>query len=196
VIPPPSEDLGTEEREQARRRLGITGLLVVFAGVRRDYKGADVLYAAAPSIGANVEHVTIAFVGPGEPMRPIRGVSIVDAGEVDQPTMGDWIRAADVLALPSLYEACSIVVLEAWSAGVPVVVSDIPTLACQVEASGGGVAVPRDPEQVADAIIGLLEDPERRRALGVSGRAYWEAHCPIGGIVTAHEELYARLAES
>ena len=70
---------------------------------------------------------------------PLAGVDVRDAGEVDTGTMADWIRAADVLVLPSLHEICPIVVLEAWSAAVPVVVSDIPPFGtysrCRAEAS-------------------------------------------------------------
>ncbi len=195
VIHPPSADRGIGRREEARARLRIGGHLVLFAGARRWYKGADILRSAAPAIAAQVASTTIAFVGPGEPIRPARGAKMIDAGEVDDETMGDWIRAADVLVLPSLYEACSIVVLEAWSAGVPVVVSDIPTLSYQVRASNGGVAVPRDPQRVAEAVVDLLRDPGRRARLGAAGRAYWEDHCPIEKVIAAHEDLYARLVE-
>jgi len=193
VIPPPSNDLGTSGRTAARERLRIFGPLAVFAGVRRDYKGADILHAAAPAIGARVEDATVAFVGPGPALSALPGITIRDTGEVDASTMADWIRAADVLVLPSLYESCSIVVLEAWSAGVPVVTSDIPALKHLVDVSGAGVTVPRHPDPLAAAVADLLHDDTRREALGRSGRAFWQTHCALETIVAAHEELYARL---
>jgi len=195
VIPPPSDDLGTTGREAARERLQISGPLAVFAGVRRHYKGADVLYAAAPAIGARVENATIAFVGPGPALDAVPGIDIRDAGEVDSATMADWIRAADVVVLPSQHEIFPIVILEAWSAGVPVVTSDIPALRHLVDVSGAGVATPRNPDSLAAAVAGLLDDDTRRQTLGRSGRAYWQANCSLDTIVAAHEKLYARLAD-
>jgi phosphatidylinositol alpha-1,6-mannosyltransferase len=194
VIPPPSDDLGTGGREKARERLRITGPLVVFAGVRRDYKGADILYAAAPSIGARVADATIAFVGPGPALGAVPGITIRDEGEVDASTMADWIRAADVVVLPSLHEIFPIVILEAWSAGVPVVTSDIPALEHLVDVSGAGVTAPRNPAPLAAAVSDLLHDDDRRQTLGRSGRAYWQASCGLDTVAAAHEELYARLA--
>jgi len=196
VIPPPSDDFGASGREEARERLQITGPLAVFAGVRRDYKGADILYAAAPSIGARVADATIAFVGPGPALGAVPGIDIRDAGEVDASTMADWIRAADVVVLPSLHEIFPIVILDAWSAGVPVVTSDIPALQHLVDVSGAGVTAPRNPDSLAAAVSELLHDDARRRSLGRSGRAYWQENCDLDTIVAAHEELYARLAET
>lgn len=196
VIPPPSDDLGTTGRERARRRLEIAGRLVVFAGVRRSYKGADILYAAAPLIGAAVTGVTIAFVGPGRPIGPVPGVEIRDTGEVGTETIWDWIRAADVVALPSLHEICPLVVLEAWSAGVPVVVSDIPALRHLIRESGAGIAVARHASTVSTAIVRLLRDDVERRTLGQLGRRYWDENCRLAGILAAHIKLYAGLVGS
>jgi glycosyltransferase involved in cell wall biosynthesis len=196
VIPPPSDDLGMNGRDAARRRLGIDGPLVLFAGVRRDYKGASILHQAVPSIAPRIGNLTVAFVGPGAPLRPVSGATIRDAGEVDAETMRDWIRAADVLVLPSQYEIFPVVVLEAWSAGVPAVLSDVPALRYLVEVSGGGVAIRRTPDAVAAAVIELLGDEALRNEVGASGRQYWEAHCTMESILNGHEDLYTRLVHA
>jgi glycosyltransferase involved in cell wall biosynthesis len=193
VIPPPSDDLGVGGKGGARERLGIQGRLVLFVGVRREYKGARILHDAAPRIAARVDDVTVAFVGPGDPIPPVEGARIQDVGEVDSETMHDWIRAADVLVLPSLHEIFPLVVLEAWSAGVPVVLSDIPPLLHLIRVSGGGVAVPRRTEAVAEGVVELLNDGPRRTELGDAGRRYWQEHCAPETIITAYHELYARL---
>jgi glycosyltransferase involved in cell wall biosynthesis len=64
-----------------------------------------------------------------------------------------------------------VAVVEAAAAGLPVVAARTPPLEEAVEDGVTGVLVPaRAPEPLADAILGLLRDPRRRRALGAAGR--------------------------
>jgi glycosyltransferase involved in cell wall biosynthesis len=57
-------------------------------------------------------------------------------------------------------------------AALPVVASDVPPLRRIITATGAGVLVPPgDVKALAQALVGLGSDPERRRALGVVGRA-------------------------
>lgn len=198
VIPPASRDLGTDGREAARARLGIDGRVVLFAGARRPYKGADLLLAAAPEVAAAVGPVSFVFAGPGPSVGAWPAESdarIVDCGTVSDEEMADWTRAADVTVMPSQFEACSIVVLEAWSAAVPAVVSDIDTLRRQVERSGGGLAVPRDPHSIAAALVELLRDDEQRSELGRNGRCFWERNCSEPVRMTAYLSLYRSVVE-
>jgi glycosyltransferase involved in cell wall biosynthesis len=180
--------------EALRRRLQIDGPLVVFLGVRRPYKGFDLLLEAAPLVANDRPDTTFAFVGPGDAIAAPAGVRVVDAGPVTEIDRAAWLEAADLLCLPSRGEIFPVSILEAWSAGTPVVSSDLPTLVELVEGAGGGVTVSREPRSLADAILALLADPERRRALGERGRARWQERYTVEAVGAWHERLYAELS--
>ena len=74
--------------------------------------------------------------------------------------MGSYLSAADVVVLPYTKTYQSGVLLAAYAAGRPVVVTDTGGLSEVVEHGKTGLVVPpRDPESLADAISRLLEDP-------------------------------------
>lgn len=80
---------------------------------------------------------------------------------------------ASVFVFPSLAEGFGLPLLEAFSFGAPVVHSDDPALV--ENAAGAGIVVPRDdaehyPQRLAEAIRGVLEDPELATRLSIAGR--------------------------
>ncbi len=100
-----------------------------------------------------------------------------------------WLlRRALALVLPSLSENFGNVVLEAWAAGRPAVVTPEVGLAAEVEEAGAGLVAPGDPEGLAAALTTLLADPRaaeemgRRGAVRVRERYGWDA---IAGQVEA-----------
>jgi glycosyltransferase involved in cell wall biosynthesis len=173
-----------------RARHEIDGPLVVFLGVRRAYKGADLLLRAAPVAARSVPGLTVAFVGPGKPLHPPPGIRVIDAGEVSDDERAAWLQAADVMCLPSAAEIFPLTILEAWSVGTPVVVSDIEPLRELIAMSDGGISTSREPSAIAEALVTLLQREDRGRALGERGRALWSARFTTKAIVARHEEIY------
>jgi glycosyltransferase involved in cell wall biosynthesis len=81
--------------------------------------------------------------------------------------MADEYRAAAVFVLPSRYEGMPLALLEAQAMGVPSVAFDCPTGPAEVLSPQTGVLVlPGDTAALADALVQLLRDPARRRAMG------------------------------
>jgi phosphatidylinositol alpha-1,6-mannosyltransferase len=181
-----------EGGEDIRRRFAIDGPLVLYLGVRRPYKGYDILLEALPHLGNAVPGVTVAFVGPGPDLpdhtTPLR---VLDVGAVDDRERSRWLAAADLLCLPSAGESFGIVLLEAWSVGTPVITSDLPTLRELMAASGGGVTVAREPRALAAAIAALLSDHSQRHRLGQAGHAFWAKGNTPDAVARWHESLYA-----
>lgn len=81
-------------------------------------------------------------------------------------------QAADVFVLPTSQENFGFVLPEALACGVPAVTTKGVDIWPELEASGGAVIVPPEAEAIADAVEGLVADPERRRAMGAAGRAW------------------------
>lgn len=81
------------------------------------------------------------------------------------------LRTARCLVLPSRIESFGLVLLEAWSVGVPVIALDLPVFRELITHGVDGLLVPPgDVPALADAIATLLADPVRARAMGLAGR--------------------------
>ncbi len=82
----------------------------------------------------------------------------------------DLYDSLDVFVLPSIAESFGIAYLEAWMCRKPVVGSRIGSTACVIEEGVDGMLVdPNDPSDIAQAIIQLLADPDRRARMGERG---------------------------
>jgi glycosyltransferase involved in cell wall biosynthesis len=171
-----------------RREHRVEGALVVFLGVRRPYKGFDLLLAALPELGRRLPSVTVAFAGPGAPIAGEHSVRVIDRGVVSDDERAALLEAADVLCLPSSGEIFPVAILEAWSAETAVLTSDIPPLAELMGRSGGGIAVPRKPDEIAAGLVSILTGPKRELAL--AGYRYWRSHATVEAVVERHLELY------
>jgi glycosyltransferase involved in cell wall biosynthesis len=177
-----------------RERFSVEGPLVLFLGVRRPYKGFDLLLQAAPLVAAERPDVTFAFVGPGAALEANGArTRLIDVGEVDDSEKGGWLDAADLVCLPSRGEIFPVSILEAWSVATPVLVSDLPTLTELVKKAGGGATAALEPQAIASQILALLGDPTCLVELGRRGRGFWLEHATPETVAAWHERLYRSL---
>ncbi|NJN66894.1 MAG: glycosyltransferase family 1 protein [Chloroflexaceae bacterium] len=80
--------------------------------------------------------------------------------------MPDYYAAADVVAVPSLYESFGLVALEAMACGAPVVASQVGGLSLLIEHERSGLLVPpNDPAMLAEQIAVLLTQDAVREAI-------------------------------
>ncbi len=103
------------------------------------------------------------------------------------------LGASDIYVNSSHWEGLSVAMLEAMSAGVPVLattVGDAPYLL----ADGRGMLVPSgDVEAFARGFSSLLEDPGMLKSLGEKGRAYVEEHYSVDAWLDALLQIYTEL---
>jgi len=85
----------------------------------------------------------------------------------------ELLRSLTVFSVPATYgESFGLYVLEAWAAGVPVVLPRHGGFVELVEATGAGLLCePDDPAALADGLVRLLSDPAQARELGRRGAA-------------------------
>lgn len=137
-------------------------------------KGQEHLIDAARRLESEGVALRVVLLGRGEGEAAFRersrGLESVEfGGFVDN--LGDWLAAADALALPSLHEGLGSVILDAFDAGLPVVASDIPGIRDVVRHDETGLLVPpADADALADALTRLASDPDACRRLGAAGR--------------------------
>ncbi|HEX4010886.1 MAG TPA: glycosyltransferase family 4 protein [Solirubrobacteraceae bacterium] len=90
----------------------------------------------------------------------------------ERSDVAEILAAVDVALVPSWYEPFGRVALEAMIMGVPVIVTAVGgTREVVTDGVDGLVLAPERPQTWAAAIESLLDDPERRRAMGARGRA-------------------------
>src|SRR5205809_2408688 len=116
---------------KARSGIGPMGPTVLFIGRMAVQKGPDLLVEAIPGLLRHYPHAKFIFAGDGE-MRPAvehraRQLGVAHAtrflGYRNGGELIDLYKACDAVCVPSRNEPFGIVVLEAWSAGKPVIVS-------------------------------------------------------------------------
>lgn len=137
-------------------------------------------------------------IGTGsERTRLARFVSIIRAeGQVhwhaDVADVGPWLRAADVVWVPSLADGGTHAALEAMAAGRPVVASRLAWLEEVVAEGETGLLVPPgDRMALARQTRRLLEDGDCRRQLGAAGRLRAERQFGADAMTGRFLELYA-----
>ena len=104
------------------------------------------------------------------------------------------LQQSTIACLPSYREGMPKFLLEAASAGLPIVTTDVP--GCRevvINGENGYLVPPRNPEALADAIKKLLNDKTLRRKMGGKGRALVEREFGIEKIVEEILSLYQRM---
>jgi glycosyltransferase involved in cell wall biosynthesis len=113
------------------------------------------------------------------------------AGDVPPGGMPALYADADIAVNSSILDNQPVSILEAFAAGLPVVstpVGDIPSMLRRGEA--GLLVPPDDPRAMAEAVGGLLEDPERARRIARSARSEIEGYT-WPGVREAWERVFA-----
>ena len=90
-------------------------------------------------------------------------------GRADRNELRGWYQWAEVFVLSSRNEGMPLAVLEAMSAGLPVVATDVPGL--RELCAGTGLLVPPDPRSLAGALDSLAVDPQAREQLARKSQA-------------------------
>jgi len=168
------------DRAAARRSLGVADgePLVLYVGRLDREKSVDRVVAAFERVASTVPAARLALVGQGtETQRLSRmaaALPVADRirflGLRPHDTLAECYRAADVFLFASETETQGLVLAEAAACGLPAVAVDAPGCDEVVRDGETGILTKGDPAGLAEAVIGLLLDPERRRAMGRRAR--------------------------
>jgi glycosyltransferase involved in cell wall biosynthesis len=169
VAPGPSDP---RMLELARR-----GPVVCVLTQLRPGKGIETLIDATPALLSRRPELQVAIWGEGPELETLAArarragaaESVHFLGRSSDPLAA--LRGADVFVHPSLAESFPYAVLEAMSAGAPIVASDVGGIGEALEDGETGLLVPPgDVPGLIGALGELLEDPGRREAMGGAAR--------------------------
>ena len=193
---------GPGDRAAAAARLGVPAagpwLAVVAQLIER--KGHRFLLRALPPLVAAHPELRVFFFGQGpqgpDLARRIQtlglGAHVTLAGFRDD--LDELLPCLDLLVHPALMEGLGVSLLQAASAGVPIVASRAGGIPEAVRDGENGLLVPPgDVAALGAALAALLADPVRRRALGAGGRALMAREFSIDAMVEGNLAVYREL---
>jgi phosphatidylinositol alpha-1,6-mannosyltransferase len=193
------------DRAAVRESLGLGDApFVLSAGRLVRKKGFEYLIDAAANLAPRYPSLKILIAGDGDLRAELtarateRGLrSVTFLGTKTQDEVARMMAAADVIAVPSVHDDAGNVdglpnfALEAMASATPVVVTTAGGLAQAVADGQTGRVVPeRDSNALAAAISGLLDQPDRARALGLAARARVERDFSWARVAARFEAIY------
>jgi glycosyltransferase involved in cell wall biosynthesis len=182
-----------------KRELGIKGNgPVIGLGVRlTKQKGISYLLRAMPEIIRQYPDITLVIAGEGDVEKDLRKEA-TDLG-VEKNTlfigprldMPEVIKIFDLYVLPSLWEGLPMVILEAMSAGCPIVATDVGgNHAAVINGENGSLVEPKNPKALAEEIIRILGDKQLRDRYAKKGQELFAARFTAEVMTSQYENLY------
>jgi glycosyltransferase involved in cell wall biosynthesis len=108
-----------------------------------------------------------------------------------QECISDVYHSLDLYVHSSTHEGFSIAIVEAMAHGLPVVATAVGgNPEAVLDGVTGLLVPPKDPARLAEAIVDLLNDPDRQRSFGRAGRERAIRHFSLSTMLEAHERLY------
>src|SRR5687768_7302708 len=170
-------------RDEMRRRLGLRDDHVVVGTIARLFhlKGHDDLLDLAPALCRKHPNLRFLWVGDGllreSFERRIAEMNLRDrfilTGLVPPTEIPQLTGAMDVLVHPSRREGLARAIVQGQLAGAPAIAYDIDgNREGLIEGETGFMIPPFDARRLAGHLSELLDDAEKRRAMGASGRAF------------------------
>lgn len=158
-------------------RFGIAKPYILYVGVWRRYKNVESLSQAFDRLKEKNPGYQLVLAGESDPFYPEIKDKIMNIkhnadlkvlGRVPDEDLPYLYNAADLFVLPSTSEGFGLTLLEAANCGVPVACSDIPVLR-EIMGNGAEYFDPKNIENIADVISGILANPHRSEELANLG---------------------------
>ena len=184
-IEEPNADAARAKKVLIAMGIETPGPILVTTARLAEEKGHRYLLEAAPEIRRQFPAVRFLWLGTGDMADDIKA-QVLAAGQSDiihllgyRTDAPDFVALADLLVLPSLCEPFGLAVVEAMMLGTPVIATDCggppeilrPALpAAALSEAVGSLAPSADAGALAEAVCGLLANPQARREVGQRGQ--------------------------
>ena len=185
------------EREKRRDSLLFVGRLAIA------HKGTDFLIKALRRVKKEIPTVKLHIVGEGDSLQYLEEIvseyglenNVIFHGHIDESELINMYSSSEILVMPSLMEGMPMVLLEAMSAGLPVVAFDIECIAEALDNGKYGMLVKKgDVKRLADQIVRLMKDDGLKKHYSEMSlersNMYTQAE-----VVRRIEEVYSELVE-
>lgn len=153
--------------------------------------GIEFLLYSLPKVIEKIPDIRILLIGTGplqkKHMETIENLGINEyikvLGSIPNNEMAEYLNISDVYVTTSLSDGTSLSLLEAMACGLPIIATDVPANLEWIVDSYNGFVVPRrDPEELAEKIIYLLQNESLQKKMGdlnlkiAKERADWDVN--------------------
>ncbi len=166
-------------KEEARKKIGIPGNIVLSSGRLVPWKGFRMLIKIMPKVLEINQFFRLIIIGDGPEMNNLQAIirnmgldrKVYLVGKKSKQDMAIYLAAADMFVLNSGYEGFSHQILEAMAAGVPVIASAMGGNKEVIEQGKNGFLVRYNDEfNLIEAIKGMHQSPELKSEFMIEGR--------------------------
>lgn len=142
-------------------------------------KNLHLLVDAYRRLAMQTPAVTLTIVGDGPYLETMRaetdGLPCIFTGRLDGEDLAAAYASSDLFVFPSTTDTFGNVVLEAQASGIPVIVTDQGGPAENILPDATGLVIEGGSARALhEAMSSLVEDPQRRRQMGLAARKYME----------------------
>jgi len=180
-----------------------SGFTLVFVGRLAPVKNHTLLLNAFQLALASDPGLRLWMVGDGSERTALESLAaqLGIEGQVrfwgQQLDVAPFFSAADAFIMSSKSEGLPISLLQAFSLGVPTIVTDVGGMAEAVRFAKAGIAVPlNDPAAMAQAILRLACSEAERKQFSTNAEHAFHAHFTLQTMVDAYFDLYQRTARA
>ncbi|MDE3156853.1 MAG: glycosyltransferase family 4 protein [Acidobacteriota bacterium] len=191
-----SEIPASPDAARFRQKFKLPGRFMLYVGRIDENKGCGELFQFFRTyLRQMASRLTLVLIGRS--ILPIPDhPQIRHLGFLDDADKFDALAAADLLIMPSYYESLSMVSLEAWALGRPVLANGrCQVLQGQCVRSNAGLYYESYAEFAA-TLRALEADTRLRAALGANGRAFFRQHYDWPVIERKYLDMLHQLAEA
>ncbi len=200
------ESVGDGSGDTVRRQLGITSQqqVVTIVAALRPEKAHELFLEAARLLVVSGRSLKFLIVGDGPRRKQLEDVCASMGLENDVLFLGSrrdvnrLLQVSDVVTLPShpAVETLPLSVMEAMAAGVPVVATRVGSLPEMIQHGLSGLLIqPGHPEQLAEAVALLLDNPEKARGMAVEAKKTVHRRYSVDNMVDQYISLFESLME-
>lgn len=170
-------------------------VILTFVGRLSPIKRCDRILELARSEAIAKQPIHFLLIGDGELREQLEndsmGLSVTFIGW--QTRIEDWLAASDAAILLSDNEAVPLAMIEAGYAGLPVIATNVGSMADVVIDQVNGYLVETRTDDIIEKVLSIALDANLRRQMGIKGKELATECFSVAAMISKHEEIYSQM---
>jgi N-acetyl-alpha-D-glucosaminyl L-malate synthase BshA len=173
--------------------------VILYLGRLHPKKSPEDMVKAFPKIVQKIPNAKLVIAGKGSEKAKLEKLveelklqgKVIFTGFVSENEKWGLLKRCDVFVLPSIVEAFGIALIEAMACGKPVIATNVGPFPEIIKDGETGILIPvHSPSDLADAVINLAQDPEKRMFIGKKAKKEVENRFDIRKIAKDYLKIY------